>query len=529
MTASTDHLRGLTYALLITVAAGAAGGRILGIARVYEPYLYRAPDDASNQRPAWPAPRPKPMATLGANDRSRWDTVRALVDEGTYAIGRRDAASASPENLQGDLGIIREEGWETIDKVLRPDDQKFFSSKPPLLSTVAAGEYWLLKRFLGWSITEDQPLVVRAILLTFNWFPFVAYLVLLARLAERLGKWDWGRIYVVAAGCFATFLTPFLVTLNNHTVATFSAMFAIYSIVQVWQLSGKESPTTADEKPQAKFLGRQSFSKEIAFHALAAGLFAGWTACTELPAASFAVALLALLVVRGPKMAPAFFLFAAAIPVAAFFLTNYLAIGELSPAYSKLDSPWYQYAGSYWTNTEGQKHGIDWATESKDVYAFHWLVGHHGLFSLSPIYLLALAGMLKSTMALVGTIRRRPPNGSPQGPDAGRHLALESLSELDLLGLLALVLTLVVVGFYVYTSNNYGGWTSGPRWLMWLSPLFLVAMLPAADALARSKVGRAFGYALLALSVASVSYPAWNPWRHPWLYDILDSRGWIGY
>jgi hypothetical protein len=529
--APTNHLRGLTYALLIAVAAGAAGGRILGIARVYEPYLYRATNDASSDRPPWPGQRPKPMTTLGANDRSRWNTVRSLVDEGTYAIGQRDAAAASPGNPHGDVGIIRDEGWETIDKILRPDDQRFYSSKPPLLSTLAAGEYWLLKHFLGWSITEDQPLVVRAILFTFNWLPFVAYLVVLARLAEALGKSDWGRIYVVAAGCFATFLTPFLVTLNNHTVATCSAIFAIYSMVRVWDLSGKESetPTREDEQPPAQLPFRRPFSKQIGFHALAAGLFAGWTACTELTATSFAVALLALLVVRGPKLAAPFFLFAAAIPVAAFFLTNYLAIGELAPAYSKLDSPWYQYAGSYWTNTEGQKHGIDWATEGKGLYAFHWLVGHHGLFSLSPIYLLGVAGMLRSTGKSVQTLRGRRTNENAPGSGAGRRFSLESLSDADLLGLLALVLTSVVVGFYVYTSNNYGGWTSGPRWLMWLSPLFLLAMLPAADALARSKGGRACGYVLLALSVASVSYPAWNPWRHPWLYDILDSRGWIGY
>jgi hypothetical protein len=523
---STDHLRGLTYALLITVAAGAAGGRILGIARVYEPYLYRATDDADDPRPAWPAQRPKPMVTLGVNDRSRWDTVRALVDEGTYAIGQRDSASASSANPNGDMGIIQEEGWQTIDKILRPDDQKFYSSKPPLLSTVAAGEYWLLKHFLGWSITEDQPLVVRTILFTFNWLPFAAYLVLLAQLAEGLGKSDWGRIYVVAAGCFATFLTPFLVTLNNHTVAASSAMFAIYSVVRVWQLCCNDSLTTTEIEPHAASPHRRSHSKQIAFWALTAGVFAGWTACTELPAASFAVALLAFLLVRGPKMAPPLFLFAAAVPVATFFLTNYLAIGELSPAYSKLDSPWYRYAGSYWASIEG--HGIDWANEGKGIYTFHMLVGHHGLFSLTPIYLLSLVGMLRSVGVLVGTLRR-PTNGSVGSPNVGARLSPESQLEANLIAILGLVVTLVVIAFYIYTSNNYGGWTSGPRWLIWLTPLFLVAMLPAADALARSKVGRACGYVLLAVSVASVSYPAWNPWRHPWLYDILDSRGWIGY
>jgi hypothetical protein len=524
--ALTKDLRGLTYALLLTIAAGAAGGRILGIARVYEPYLHRATDAEGDMRPAWPAQRPKPMVTLGVNDRSRWDTVRALVDEGTYAIGHRDPASATSANPQGDVGIMQEEGWQTIDKILRPNDQKFYSSKPPLLSTVVAGEYWLLKRFLGWSITEDQPLVVRAILLTFNWLPFMVYLVVLAHLAERLGKSDWGRIYVVAAGCFATFITPFLVTLNNHTVAASSAMFAIYSVVRVWQLPRGNS-LAAQSEPKAELTGHRSYSKQISFYALAAGLFAGWTACTELPAASFAVALLALLVVRGPRMAPVFFLFAAAVPVGAFFLTNYLAIEEVSPAYSKLDSPWYRYAGSYWADRE--RHGIDWANEGKEIYAFHMLLGHHGLFSLSPIYLLALAGMLRSIGVLLGTLRRRPTNGSVHSPEAAERVSLGSLSEIDLLGLFTLVVALVVVGFYIYTSNNYGGWTSGPRWLIWLTPLFLVSMLPAADALAQSKSSRACGYVLLALSVASVSYPIWNPWRHPWLYDILDSRGWIGY
>jgi len=29
--------------------------------------------------------------------------------------------------------------------------------------------------------------------------------------------------------------------------------------------------------------------------------------------------------------------------------------------------------------------------------------------------------------------------------------------------------------------------------------------------------------------VFSASYPALNPWRHPWLYHFLDARGWIPY
>ena len=71
------------------------------------------------------------MPTFGANDRSRWDTVRALVDHGTYAIGERESDPAT--GGYRDTGIVTEDGWKTIDMVLHPQRQKFCSSKPPLL------------------------------------------------------------------------------------------------------------------------------------------------------------------------------------------------------------------------------------------------------------------------------------------------------------------------------------------------------------------------------------------------------------
>ena len=82
-----------------------------------------------------------------------------------------------------------------------------------------AGEYWLLKHGLGWSITEQPWLVVGTIVLTVNWLSWLVYLLLLARLIELFGGSDWGRLYVLAAACFATLMTPFLISINNHTVA----------------------------------------------------------------------------------------------------------------------------------------------------------------------------------------------------------------------------------------------------------------------------------------------------------------------
>jgi len=97
------------------------------------------------------------------------------------------------------------------------------------------------------------------------------------------------------------------------------------------------------------------------------------------------------------------------------------------------------------------------------------------------------------------------------------------------LALITLLLTVVVIGFYLFESDNYGGVTSGLRWLMWLTPLWLLTMLPVVDWLAERRWGRWLALGLLGWSVFSVSYPAWNPWRHPWLYNLLDSGGYIPY
>ena len=64
---------------------------------------------------------------------------------------------------------------------------------------------------------------------------------------------------------------------------------------------------------------------------------------------------------------------------------------------------------------------------------------------------------------------------------------------------------------------------------MWLTPLWLLTMLPALEWLGQRRWGRWLAYALLAWSVFSVSYPAWNPWRQPWLYNLLESGGYVAY
>jgi hypothetical protein len=419
-----------------------------------------------------------------------------------------------------------------------------------------AGEYWLLKKFFHWSITDDRFLVMRSILFTVNWLPFVIFLVLLARLADDLGVTDWGRIFVVASGCFATLMIPFATTLNNHTVAASSAMFALYAALRLrtttkgiqrgskiedrgsspgrGQPIDPSQPVILDPPTYASLHSILDFQSSILHPRssfLLAGFFAGFTACSELPATSFLVSLFFIMFWLDRKRALTLYLPAAALPIAFFFLTNYWAIGQLKPAYGEFGGPWYEYEGSHWLNKPGEvRHGIDFAYqyENKAAYAFHLLLGHHGLFSLTPIFLLGLVGGV-ATLVAMARGRASGVSYDPGNTNAKTGTLTRPDRRNNLIAALTMTLLVVVVGFYIINTGNYGGWTAGPRWLMWLTPFLLLSMQPAVDWLAPRRWGRIMAYLLLAISVISASYPAWNPWRHPWLYNWMEKLDWIRY
>jgi len=243
-----------------------------------------------------------------------------------------------------------------------------------------------------------------------------------------------------------------------------------------------------------------------------------------------------LLFVRFPRRTVLGFAPAALVPVAAMLMLNYAELGEWQPGYSKFGTEWYEYEGSHWRNLpDNSKRGIDWAKnkETKGAYAFHLLVGHHGWFSLTPIYLLGLGGMGLGMWYLIRAAhaaQRSKRQGQPLTPlrcvRGSAEMASRQWAEL---AVSTALVSLVVIGYYIYKSDNYGGWSNGPRWLMWLSPLWLLTLLPFVDRLGQRRWGRVLCLVLLAPSVLSAHYTDWNAWRQPWIYNWMDSRGWIPY
>ena len=411
------------------------------------------------------------------NDQSRWATIRALVETRSYSIGHREEYA---DGTYRDFGIIARPGWETVDIVMDPTTHRFYSSKPPLLPTLLAGEYWVLRDALNLNLRRDRLAVTRTILITVNLVPFVLYLLVFARLIERLGTTDWGRLFVFTTACFGTFVSGFLASLNNHTVAATGALFAVYQCLCI-QLD--------DDRRWWRFV--------------LAGLLAGWTLCNELPAATLACGLMLWLLRLSPRDTLRLALPAILLPVAAYLFTQYLALGSVIPTYGHRE--WYKFADSYWLNPQG----IDRADENKLRYAVNLLVGHTGILSLTPVLLLGWTGMVRTAM---------------RSPGAG---ALSSACRI--VASLTLALTVITFVFYVFRTNNFGGITAGARWFFWLVPLWLLTMLPEADRWALDRRRRWLAGALLAFSIGTASHALANPWQYSWLVTLFRHWGIISY
>jgi hypothetical protein len=518
---SSSHLRRNLYAILIISSAATMVGRIMHV------------ESKSGK-----------TAMLSANDRSRWCTIRALVDHGTYEI---------------DAVTKRKTDWSTIDRVRhkgRDGVEHDYSSKPPLLPTLLAGKYWLLKQVAGVGLVDSPFYVARIMLVTTNVLPLALYFVVLVFLVESVGTTDWGRVFVVAVATWGTFLSTFAVTLNNHLPAAISVLLAAYAAIRI--LHDRD--------------------RRVRWFAMAGG-FSAFAVANELPALSLFAMLLTALLWKHPRQTLAGFVPVAVVVAVAFFSTNYIAHESLRPPYAHRShgkviaslplqtvgtsadglvsdelsdalvstgipvSPeavvtnglsadwmlwdagtgnryallrtetgigirewdnWYEYEGSYWTPEN--KRGVDRGEPSRVVYAFHMLLGHRGVFSLTPIWLFSMAGIAIWLM---------------RGEMSLRAFAL-----------MVLTLTLVCIAFYIMRpeqDRNYGGVSCGFRWLFWLIPLWLICLVPAADAIANHRSWKMAAWTGLAISILSATYASMNPWSQPWIFDYWTNLGWISY
>lgn len=403
-----------------------------------------------------------------ANDRSRWATVRSLVDLGTYRID----------------DVIEDSDWDTIDKVRH--EGHFYSTKPALLPTMTAGLYWMLQRFAGWQIGSDTALVTQTILLLINLLPFLAGCWCLSRFVDEQIRDTTAQLVCVPLIMLATMLSPFLVTMNNHTVAATGVLLILLPWTRIMQGSGRW------------------------WHFALTGALAAWICVNELPAAALGVSLFVVSLQQSQRNTWLAFVPAALLPLGAFFLTTWLSTGGWKPFYMYYGQEQYEYVyrgvPSYWMNPTG----IDVPRDTPLQYFIHCTVGHHGILSLTPLFVFMLPTWFRSVHALV---RRQP------------------ISVIQTIHLFGVALTVIILAFYLSRTENYnyGGNSAALRWALWLVPFWLLAVL---DCGCFSRSGR-IRWSLFAVcivgSIWSVATALDNPWKQPWLFHEMQAAGWVSY
>jgi len=331
-----------------------------------------------------------------ANTGSRYATIEALVDQHTYHIDRTHYLF-------------------TIDKYkVGPN---FISSKPPTLPTIGAGVYWVYRELTGKTIARYEGDVVRLVSFCTGGICHLLFLIYFYRLCRLLLARELAIIASMAGACFGYLGVAYATHINNHSTAAALAVMGFYYAVRI----------------------RQEHQVRL-WHWPLAGLALGLLPAIDLSGVAI-TALIGLYLLSYDWKKTLLYFVPALLPglVTHFALTYYIS-GSFKPFY--LNSALKTFKQFYF-RTAG---GIDGLHEPKTTYAFNVLLGHHGLFSMTPLYCFGL-------WELVRSIRRR-------------QLLAESL--------VSALAILAYCAYYILRTRNYGGWCVGMRWLIPVMPFLLL-------------------------------------------------------
>ncbi|MEY4548474.1 MAG: hypothetical protein RL685_4669 [Pseudomonadota bacterium] len=331
-----------------------------------------------------------------ANTGSRYATIQALVDHGTFWIDNTHYVG-------------------TIDKY--KVGEHYISSKPPMLSTLGAGCYWLYQAITGKGIGKWEGGVVRFVSLCTGGLFHVVFMVFFYRLSVLLLKREVAILIAMAGACFAYLGVAYATAINNHSPAAALAVCGLYYACAI----------------------RHGTEKKL-WHWPVAGFVLGLLPTIDLPSLAISGVIGLYLLAHDWKKTLIWFVPAALPPLLVHLALCYQISGSFRPFY--LNSELKQFKGFHFRNPGD----IDGLREPKHIYAFNVLFGHHGVFSMTPLYLFGLW-------------------------ELGRSLWRRVWLRESLLTLAALC---AFFGFYIFRSRNYGGWCVGMRWLVPVMPLLLL-------------------------------------------------------
>jgi hypothetical protein len=333
-----------------------------------------------------------------ANTGSRYATIESLVDHGTYYIDKSQYRH-TPDKFKVGKNLV--------------------SSKPPALPTYGAAVYWVYQKITGRTIVSHEGEVVWIVSLMTGWLAHVILLIYLYRFCQLLLKRHLAIILTVAAGGFACLSAAYATAINNHSIAAALALVGFYYAFRIRNNHGAHWR-----------------------HWMFCGLVLGLLPSIDLPSLTLSAAVGVYLLTYDWKRTLFIYVPCLFPGLVAQLGLSYFTTGSFKPAYG--NSELKNFAGNYFRQV---KSGIDALNEPKHIYAFNALIGHHGLFSMTPLFLFSVWEMGRR-------LRRRATH----------------LPEL----LVVLTMSLVITAFYIWRTRNYGGWCVGMRWYVPFMPLLLL-------------------------------------------------------
>jgi len=388
-----------------------------------------------------------------ANTGSRYATIESLVDYGTFHIDKSR--------------YLR-----TIDKYKAGDH--YISSKPPTLPTVGAAVYWVYKQLTGKSIARYEGDVVRTVSFWTGGVCHILFLIFFYRLSRLLLKRQLAVIVVMAAASFAYLGVGYATHINNHSTAAALGIVGLYFAVRI-----------------------RRGTDVRAWHWLLSGLVLGILPAIDLPGMAISGAVFLYLFLHDRKKTLLLFLPALLPGVIVHLALTYSISGSFKPFYFNRELKTFKEF--YFRKAAG----IDGLREPKPLYAFNVLLGHHGLFSMTPLYLFGLWELVRSIKA--------------------RRFLPESL--------VMLATIVAFLAFFIMRTNNYGGWAVGMRHLVPIMPLLLLCFGLWVDRVRMTRLLWALVVAAFCVSCFNVQDALTSPFQysvwHNWL-ENAPNRGRVG-
>lgn len=375
-----------------------------------------------------------------ANPKSRFATIESLVERGTFVIDK------SPYKA-------------TMDRIKK--DGHLYSTKPPLLPTVASSVYWLEYNLLGWTLDKHEHRVVRSTIFFWIFLPHALMLLMFWLLARRFSACDVSALVALMAAAFTWIGVGYATDIQNHSIAGALGIIALYSAHRF----------------------RAERTKRFAF---CAGLFAALLCTADLSSAPMSVAVFVYCLWPAPRRAFVPFAAGALPPLITHFALTYSILGTFLPAYVQQDL--YERHLPEFDNTIG-------------LGTYFWnamLFGHHGLLILTPAVAFGLYAASRSIFT--------------KGPLRPEALTL-------------ILPFLVTTAIFMSMNRNYGGTCVGFRWLIPSTLWLLLFVAPWWAQSSKGRLASGLILVALLMGRVAADDATKNPWHHSTWDRILTGAG----